>query len=161
MRGLKSAALACLAVAGLSLPAQAQKAVGVWTVEFGQVCGIKQNWRGDNKNTIAWGINYVAHGKGLLLWFADSDTTFTPKEELKLVLAVDKKWKQTVDAFAFDKNTAATLFETSGASVDALMNGKNLEMTMQGKPENYSGTFSLDDTRDAISALEACKATVD
>jgi hypothetical protein len=161
MRGIWAAAVAATAI-GLAAPAGAQtKAVGVWAVDLSTTCGIKQNWRGDNKNTIAWGINYVEKGKGLLLWFADSDTGFTPKEDLKLVLSVDKKWKKSVPAFAFDKNTAATLFQTTGESIDALMNGKNLEMTMEGKPDNYSGTFSLDDTRQAIAALDACKATAD
>jgi hypothetical protein len=162
MRAMR-AALLCAAIAVLSSPAQAQtKTVGVWNVDLGKVCGITQAWKAEAGNAIAWGINYVDKGKGLLLWFADTDTVFTPKEDLKLALQVDKKWKKNnVAAFAFDKNTAATLFEASGESITALMTGKNLEMTMQDKPDNYSGTFSLDDTRQAIAALDACKATAD
>jgi ABC-type nitrate/sulfonate/bicarbonate transport system substrate-binding protein len=158
MRSLFKAALAVTACT-LSLPAVAQKSqVGVWEVTGGKTCSITQAWKGDSKNAIAWGLSYMAKGEALLLFFADTDTTFKDSEELKLELKVDSTWKSKVDAVASDKNTAATVLPATSAAINALMNGKELEMTMVGKPDKYSGTYSLDDTRKAIAALDGCKA---
>lgn len=157
MRSFLIAATATAACA-LAVPAAAQVSeVGVWTVTGGETCSITQAWKAETKNAIAWGLSYMNKGETLLLFFADTDTTFKEKEDLKLELKVGT-WKSKVDAFASDKNTAATILPASSEAINALMNGKELEMTMVGKPDKYSGTYSLDDTRKAIAALDGCKA---
>lgn len=160
MRGLVTGILGAVALM-LSAPVQAQSTVGVWTVELGRKCAITQTWKGDNKNTIGIMISYLAKGQGLLLAFHDSDTTYQDKEEFKVLLEVDKRWKAKLDGFAADKNTAAVVLQASSDSVRSLMEGKELYMEVPDKPDNYSGTYSLDDTRKAIGALDSCRAQAD
>ncbi|WP_448205585.1 hypothetical protein [Azospirillum sp. sgz302134] len=160
MRGLVAGTVGAAALM-LSLPLQAQSTVGVWNVELGKKCAITQTWKGDNKNDIGIMISYLAKGQGLLLAFHDTDTTFKEKEEFKVLLEVDKRWRAKLDGFAADKNTAAIVLPASSDAVNSLMNGNSLYMEVPDKPDNYSGTYSLDDTRKAIAALDSCRAQAD
>lgn len=157
MRGLAAVTMGTVALL-LSAPVQAQSTIGVWTVELGKKCAITQTWKGDTKNTVGIMISYLAKGQGLLLAFYDTDTAYKEKEEFKVALEVDKRWKAKLDGFAADKNTAAVVLQASSDSVRALMDGRELYMEVPDKPDNYSGTYSLDDTRKAIAALDACRA---
>lgn len=157
MRGFIAGALGAAALT-LSVPVHAQSTVGVWTVELGKKCAITQSWKGDKKNTIGIMISYLGQGKALLLAFHDTDTTYQDKEEFKVSLDVDKRWKAKLQGFAADKNTAAVVLEASSDAVRALMDGSELYMEVPDKPDNYSGTYSLDDTRKAIRALDTCRA---
>ncbi|WP_448190586.1 hypothetical protein [Azospirillum sp. sgz301742] len=160
MRGLVVGTLGAVALM-LSSPVQAQSTIGVWTVELGKKCAITQMWKGDTKNDLGIMISYLAKGQALLLAFYDTDTTFKDKEEFKVTLEVDKKWKAKVDGFGADKNTAGVVLPASSDAVNALMNGNSLYMEVADKPDNYSGTYSLDDTRKAIAALDSCRAQAD
>lgn len=160
MRGIVVGTLGAVALM-LSSPVQAQSTIGVWTVELGKKCAITQTWKGETKNTLGIMISYLAKGQGLLLAFYDTDTTFKDKEEFKVTLEVDKGWKAKVDGFAADKNTAGVVLPATSAAVNALMNGNSLYMEVADKPDNYSGTYSLDDTRKAIAALDSCRAQAD
>lgn len=160
---MRAAVLGTLSAMALLLsgPVHAQTTVGVWNVELGKKCAITQTWKGETKNDIGIMISYLAKGQGLLLAFYDTDTTFKDKEEFKVTLQVDKGWKAKLDGFAADKNTAAVVLPASSDAVNSLMNGSSLYMEVADKPDNYSGTYSLDDTRKAIAALDSCRSQAD
>lgn len=157
MRGIVAGSVGAVALM-FSLPLQAQSKIGVWNVEFGKECAITQTWKGDNKNDIGIMISYLAKGEGLMLAFHDTDTTFKEKEKFKVILEVDKSWKAKLDGFAANKNTAGVVLPATSEAVKALMSGNSLSMEVADKPDNYSGTYSLDDTRKAIAALDSCRA---
>lgn len=160
MRGLSAIALGVLALTNAG-EAAAQAKIGVWTVELGKRCAITQTWTSDSKADQGIMMSYMAKGEALLIGFIDTETVYTPNEEFKVALQVDKKWKSKVDGFAVDKNTAAILIPATSDAIAALKNGIGLDMEVIGKPDNYSGVYSLDDTRRALAALESCRQQTD
>lgn len=155
----KSAAIGLGMLAGLvSIEANAESTIGVWSVELGKKCAITQSWKSDTKADQGIMMSYMAKGQAMLIGFFDTETNYKPKEEFKVALQVDKKWTTKVDGFAVDKHTAAVLVEATSDAIKALKDGNELDMEVVGKPDNYSGIYSLDDTRKALAALDACRA---
>lgn len=138
--------------------AQADTKIGVWSVKIDKDCAITQEWKTDSKDTAGIGLAYTAKGQAMVMVFSDSSWKLKEKESLSISLAVDKKWSETVSGTAVDKTMAAVGIPATSNAINALMSGKELYMEMDGKSDDYAYTYYLDDTRKAISALEACRA---
>jgi len=130
----------------------------VWTVSIDKGCGMFQEWKTETKDTAKVGLGYMNKGKDIVLAFSDSSWAFKKDEEFTVSLGVDKGWKGKVPGAAVDKTTAVAVLPASSDAINALMNGRELFMEVDGKSDDYGYTYYLDDTRKAIAALDACRA---
>lgn len=156
MRGIL-AAFAGMAVLASVATAQADTKIGVWTVQLDKDCAISQEWKTDSKDTAGVGLAYTNQGQAMVMVFRDTGWKLKEKETLAISLSVDKSWSEKVQGVAVDNTMAAVGLPASATAINALMNGKELYMEMDGKSDDYAYTYYLDDTRKAISALDACR----
>jgi hypothetical protein len=157
MRGIFAAA-ACVAAFVSVGTAHAQTKIGVWDVKIDKDCAISQEWKTESKDTATIALAYTNKGQAMVLIFGDSAWKLKEKEDLTISLSVDKKWSDKVPGAAIDKTMAVVGIPATSKAIDALMNGRELYMEIDGKSDDYAYTYYLDDTRKAISALEACRA---
>ncbi|PWC37427.1 hypothetical protein [Azospirillum sp. TSO35-2] len=157
MRGIIAAAAGVAALFSIGT-AHAQTKIGVWTVKIDKDCSITQEWKTDSKDTAVVGLAYTNKGQAMVMIFGDSSWKLKEKEDLTISLSVDKKWSDKFPGAAIDKTMAAVGIPATSKAIDALMNGRELYMEIDGKSDDYAYTYYLDDTRKAISALEACRA---
>ena len=157
MRGIYAAAV-CLAAVTSVGTAHAQTKIGVWDVKIDKDCAISQEWKTDSKDTAGIILAYTSKGQAMVLMFSDSAWKLKEKEDLNISLSVDKKWGDKVPGAAIDKTMAVVGIPATSKAIEALMNGRELYMEIDGKGDDYAYTYYLDDTRKAISALEACRA---
>ena len=150
------AAVVALATIGA---AQAETVIGLWSVSLGKDCRIWQEWTNEDKSTALIGIGYIDRGKSLVLAFGDSRWKLKQDEDLRIVLNVNDEWKEVFPGSAIEPTKAAAfLLPVSSAAINALMNGSELLMDIEGKGEDYSYAYDLDDdTTKAITALDACR----
>ena len=142
------------------MPAQA-KEIGNWTITLGKECHISQSWDNKDGGKGVVAIGYVDGGRNILLAMADTLWKLKKGESFQVDLAVDKLWSATLPGGAADKTTAAVLLPASSKAVNALMNGKELAMDIKGKGDDYAYTYYLDDTREALGALDSCRFDTD
>ena len=142
------------------MPVQA-KEIGNWTITLGKECHISQSWDNKDGGKGVVAIGYVDGGRNILLAMADTLWKLKKGENFKVGLAVDSLWSSTLPGVAADRTTAAVLLPASSKAVNALMNGKELDMDIKGKGDDYAYTYYLDDTQEALGALDSCRFDTD
>ena len=152
---------AVLAISALSLLSVECRAdddmkIGVWTVELGKKCMISQAWDTEKKGKMGIFIGYLAKGSAVVLGFLDSDSNLKKDEQFNVALDIDKKWKNTVIGVAARSDTVAVVFPATSDALSALKKGNRIDVDHVDKPDS-TWWFSLDDTQNALGALEACR----
>jgi hypothetical protein len=139
--------------------ANAETMIGPFHVSTGKDCRIFDEWVNDDKSTGLLGMGYIDKGKSATLVFGDSSWRLKKDEELRIFLKVDDIWRDVFLATAPKRDRAvAFLLPISSEALNALMNGNELSMDIEGKGEDYSYIYTLDDDfTAAISALDSCR----
>jgi len=158
MRMLVSVATAVLLLV-LAGGAKADTMIGPFHMLYGEDCRFWQEWVNEDKSTEVISIGYFDGGRGVTLLFGDSRWQLKQDEEMRIILGVDKAWKNVFLATAPKTDKAvAYLHPVNSEAIEALRTGNELFMDIEGKGEDYSYAYALDDdVTKAIDALETCR----
>ena len=137
----------------------AQTRVGSWNVSLHKDdCRIWDQWVNDDGGTSVLGIKYIDQGKSLIIAFRDSTWRLKKNQDFPVVLSVDENWQENLPGSAVDVDAiAAYLLPVNTAALSALMMGRELFLDVPDLGEKFSYTYTLEDTRGALSALDACR----
>jgi hypothetical protein len=143
-----------------SFAAQAQQKVGSWDVSTTKdKCAIQSEWN-DKKVKYGLAFGYTQKGSVLIMTFMDSELSVKTKTAINASIKIDSDYKTKADGTAQD-DYILFLFEGNSPILKPLMDGNNVAIDFKLNGEDTSYEFSLADTKAALGALEACRATAD
>jgi hypothetical protein len=155
MRVLLVGAVCGLALASVS-PARAAPRIGDWEVDT-KACVISQKWTADDGEGMFLGMGYINKGEYLMIAMGAANNKYKPEEELSFRIQIDDSFKTSGGGTAADARTGLAVLPASAVLIDALMQGEEMVVEVVGKPDRYSGTYALDDTDEALPALDSCR----
>lgn len=141
-------------------PSELMSSIGDWKVFTSKEnCYISSEWKNKGvKYGLAFG--YTQKGKIFILTFADSSAKIKGDAKIKSEIGIDKTFSIKAEGTARE-DTFMFAFDGEAPIIQQIMNGNEIYIDLTVANEDLSYNFTLEDTKKALGALDACRATAD